>query len=242
MNSQVQAIFSKLVLPDHEIKIKFLGDSITHGVGGSGFNQNGELICEDFRRNPDGYCWANKLKNYLEKNYPCKIVNNACTGTDINFILDHYNELVSKEDEIVLCNIGTNNRHQYYTDGPMHTALEHKQAFYKNIVKLYRKLKEDGKDVVFIANIPACLENEENGPDYARLFHMWDVCDIYTKASCEEGFALIRLHELFLDDCEKRGIDYNTLLRDGLHPNDAGYDVMFRLILKEIGLRTPVSN
>lgn len=240
MNPQVQAIFSKLVLADHEVKVKLLGDSITHGVGGTGFDQNGEDICTGYRRSPDAYCWARLLKEHLEANYPCKVTNNACTGTTIEFIINHFDELVAPEDEIVLCNIGTNNRHQYYVNAPMHTPLEHKQAFYKNILTLNAKFQAAGKAVVFIANIPASAENEQDGPDYARLFHMWDVCDMYTKASHEAGFALIRLYELFLADCEARGVDYSTLLGDGLHPNDSGYDVMFRLILGETGLCAPV--
>lgn len=43
-------------------KIKLVGDSITHGQGGTGFAQNGEYIASVFGnkyyRNPNGYCWA----------------------------------------------------------------------------------------------------------------------------------------------------------------------------------------
>ena len=44
--------------------IKLLGDSITHGVGGSGFCQDGERIVEGYARNTKGYCWAKLLKEH----------------------------------------------------------------------------------------------------------------------------------------------------------------------------------
>jgi len=30
-------------------------------------------------------------------------------------------------------------------------------------------------------------------------------------------------------------VNFESLLSDGLHPNDEGYDVMFRLFMKEFG-------
>ena len=41
---------------------------------------------------------------------------------------------------------------------------------------------------------------------------------------------------MFIDECEKRKTNYESLLPDGLHPSDFAYDLMYELILKEIGL------
>ena len=91
-----------------------------------------------------------------------------------------------------------------------------------------------------MANIPASAKNEEDNltceKPYLRYFHMNDLCDMYTKASFEMGFPLIRLYALFLRYCEKNGVAVDSLLSDGLHPNDRGYEVMFGLILEELGL------
>ena len=59
-------------------KIKVIGDSITHGVGGTGFQQtygDGNVICiidempgsngYSFRVNTKGVCWANSFKKYI---------------------------------------------------------------------------------------------------------------------------------------------------------------------------------
>lgn len=227
---------SKVVLSDETVHIKLLGDSITHGAGGTGFEQNGEPIVEGFARNKDGYCWAKMFKEHMEEQFDCTVTNNACTGTTIEFIIDNFTQLVDERDDIVICTIGTNNRHQYFADGPQKTKREHMQNFYNSIIKLNGMFKETEKDVIFIANIPASAENEEDGSDYWRIFHMNDVNDIYMKASVECGFPFISMYLRFLEYCEMKDISVDYLLADGLHPNDKGYEVMFRLILNELGI------
>ena len=56
-------------------RIKLLGDSITHGVGGTGFMQNGEGIAAGFKRNPDGYCWAGLMSDYLGEKYGASAID-----------------------------------------------------------------------------------------------------------------------------------------------------------------------
>ncbi len=236
MNTAVAKIISKVVLAEKTVHIKLLGDSITHGVGGSGFAQNGEPIVTGFARNKDGYCWAKLFKEHMESQFDCVVTNNACTGTKIEFIIEHFDELVNGEDDIIICTIGTNNRHQYFKDGPKRMRREHMETFYGNILKLHGLFEEAGKDVIFVANIPASAQNERDGADYWRLIHMNDINDLYLKASLQCGFPFIGMYSLFSEFCEMRGITVDSLLADGLHPNDRGYEVMFGLLLKEFGL------
>ncbi len=230
----VKSVISKLILPDHTIRIKLLGDSITHGVGGTGFSQDGEPITQGFARNPNGYCWANLFRDYMQSQYDCEVVNNACTGTNIEFVIERFGELVDDSDDIIICTIGTNNRHQYFSNGPKHTKSEHMKAFYQNILKLSDLFA--GRNVIFNANIPASAENEKDGPDYWRIFHMNDVHDMYMKASAEMGFPMISFYRAFRSYCDMKGIGVDSLLADGLHPNDEGHRVMFSLMLDELGL------
>ena len=85
-----------------------------------------------------------------------------------------------------------------------------------------------------MAGIPASSENEKDGEDYWRLFHMVDVCETYKKASEVCGFPLISMYDMFLDYCSVNKIGVDSLLCDGLHPNDAGYEVMFQLIKRAL--------
>lgn len=227
---------SKVILSDRTINIKLLGDSITHGVGGTGFKQDGERIVKDFARNKEGFCWAKLFKEYMQQQFDCTVTNNACTGTNIEFVIDNFDTLVSKEDDIVICIIGTNNRHQIMDGTERKDKKEWMQVFYNNILKLNSKFKQAGKDVIFVANIPAAANNERDEETYWRIMHMNDVNDLYTKASIECNFAFISLYNLFSDYCDNKDIDFETLLSDGLHPNDEGYKVMYKLMLSALGI------
>ena len=240
MNIEAAKIFSKVILSDKKIRIKLLGDSITHGVGGTGFKQSGEKIVTGYARNPDGYCWAKQFKEHMESQYNCEVVNNACTGTNIQFIIEKFDFLVDPEDDIILCTIGTNNRHQYFQSGEKKSKQEYMTAFYNNIKVLYEKFKAAGKEVIFVANIPAAAGNERDGENYWRIFHMCDVSDLYLKASFECGFPFISLYRAFLNYCDMKNIAVGSLLKDTLHPTDEGYDVMFKLIMDELGLARKV--
>ncbi len=233
MNQKVRAIFKELLSKDRYVHIKLLGDSITHGVGGTGFEQDGEPIVEEFARNPKGHCWANMFKAYMEEHYHCTVTNNACTGTRIEFILRNFETLVDEEDDLIICMIGTNNRHQPVWDKTVYTPTELMEMFYQNIKILYQKFQEAGKTVIFMANIPASEANENAAKE---LFSMGDVHRLYAKASLECGFAFVSLYQLFSAYLTERGLKVEEFLADRLHPNDTGYDVMYSLLMEEFGV------
>lgn len=240
MNYKICEIMSKVILSDKKVKIKLLGDSITHGVGGTGFSQSGEHIIENFYRNPDGYCWAKRFKELMEDRYNCKVINNGCTGTRVQFIIENFDALVDDDDDIIICTIGTNNRHKAL-DVPIPSDLcAERNEFHKElrdrIIDLYKMFEKKGKKVIFVANIPASAMNEKDGDNYRRILHMYDVHDAYISAQAECGFPLVDLYTLFLQYCSARNINYENLLVDGLHPNDEGYDVMFELLIAELGI------
>lgn len=229
-------LLTKLLSAKKNARIKLLGDSITHGVGGTGFEQNGAPICERFLRNPDGYCWANKFKNYIEQKFGAFVVNNACAGTNIEFIINNFDVLVDEDDDLIICAIGTNNRHIFFDSGNKQTREELGVGFYNNVVKLYNMFKAVGKDVIFMANIPASFTNEQDGENFWRILHMDDINAIYKHAAEKLNFPFISLYDSFTEYCQSNSITVDSLLCDGLHPNDQGYDVMYDLICKELRL------
>ncbi len=237
MNKDVVRIFSKLILSDKTVNIKLLGDSITHGSGGSGFEQNGEPIVEGFKRNPYGYCWAKSFKEFLESRFNCKVINNACSGTDIGFVIENFDKLVSEDDDIIICTIGTNNRHVFFEDSERRPGKEEHCTFvYNEILRLNKVFEKNKKDYILVANIPVSSTNEKDGENYWRVIHMEDIHNLYLKAHFECGFPFIDMYSLFWDYCEKNDVLPDSLLRDGLHPNDDGYDVIFKLLKSEIGI------
>ena len=60
----------------------------------------------------------------MEQKYDCEVVNNAAKGTRIEFIIENFDTLVDDSDDIIICMIGTNNRHQYFIHGPRQTKEE----------------------------------------------------------------------------------------------------------------------
>ena len=215
-------------------RIKLLGDSITHGVGGSGFAQDGAPITAGFARNPRGYCWANRFAELMASRYGIEVLNNACTGTTVGFVIEHFCELVSDADDLVICTIGTNNRHQYFKDAPKKSYEEMREGLKSQIERLASLFAERGKPFILVANIPASPQNERDGGDFWRILHMSDVNEIYKEVRDERGFAFISMYDLFSDYLSRTETEITSLLGDGLHPNDKGYDVMLELILGEL--------
>lgn len=216
-------------------RIKLLGDSITHGRGGTGFKQDGEPIVEDFRRNPNGNCWAKQFSELMAARYGAVVVNNACTGTKIEFVIEHFDTLVDKEDDLVICAIGTNNRHQLKSEVERLTREEMADRFYSNILTLHSKFKSIGIPVIFVANIPATAENEAGKSHLWRILHMKDICELYKLASIESNFPLIPLYDRMNEYLSRTKIPLEQLLPDGLHPSDEGHAVMLELMLDELG-------
>ena len=243
MNTKAAKLFSQIVLSDKPVRIKLLGDSITHGYGGTGYAQNGENFVTDFRRNKDGYCWASLMADHLGKQYGCQVINNGCSGIFTTFIIEHFDTLVDENDDLIICTIGTNDRLQYKKDGPRPTRLERMAKIYGNMQQIADKCQKAGKPVIFVANIPAIWETEEGslGPDrdFWRPVHMHDIHDLWVKLCCEWNLPLVDLYTAMTEYCDVRNIELNDLLADGLHPNDRGYEVMFRLLMQELGIAVP---
>ena len=218
------------------LRIKLLGDSITHGLGGTGYSPTEEHIAGKFHRNNKGHCWANSFRDFMKEKYGCSVINNGCSGILIEFIIEHFDELVEPADDFVICTVGTNNRRQYFTEEPKATREEYGTQFYNNIVKLNDMFEAAGKKVIFVANIPAAACNEVDKETFWRILHMDDINEIHKRASVNCGFPLISLYDLFMQYCNDNNITVESLLYDEVHPNDAGYDVMFKLLLEALEL------
>ena len=229
-------VFHKILSSKENIRIKLLGDSITHGLGGVGFEQDGEPICAGYARNPNGYCWANSFTRFMKERYGATVVNNACCGADIQFLIEYFDVLVDDEDDIIICDIGSNNCQFYCELGEKPTREEHGTNFYGCIKKLYEMICARGKKVIFIADVPMCAFRDVDGPTWWQVLHMSDINLIYKKAAENLGFPLFSLYDRFLEYCEENKIELDELYWDGLHPNDRGYDVMFDYIVKDLHL------
>ena len=228
-------LFKKALEKKGTITVKLLGDSITHGVGGTGWAMEGDPIVEDFKRSPNSFCWANLFRDHMKEKYGAEVINNGCTGTTIQFILEHFETLVTDAEDLVICTIGTNNRHRGKDLGDAPSREEWGKVFYDAVLALNEKFEERGIPVIFVANLPAAQSNEVDGATYYRILHMDDINAIYKRARMAAGFALISMYDLVTDYVNEKGILVDALLCDGLHPSDEGYKVMFSLLCEALG-------
>ena len=236
MYKNVSDVFAGVLGKVKNPKIKLIGDSITHGVGGTGWQQKGDVIVEGWAESPDGYSWANLFRDYMKEKYGAVVVNKACTGTNVQFVTKNFSKLVDEDDDIIVCTIGTNNRAQYFKDGEKTPRDIYLAELYEKIKIMYAKFKDTGIPTVFVANIPASEQNELDGDGYWRILHMPDINDSYKRLAKEFGANVLSMYDLFSDYCKENGLSVDELLCDGLHPNDRGYRVMFELFVGAFGV------
>lgn len=225
-------ICSKIVSTSTMLNIKLIGDSITAGFGGTGFNDTasggGANIYDDFYQNINGHCWANSLKAYWESKFNVSVTNNGCSGIATGQIINHWTDLISSSDDIIICMIGTNDR----------AARTNFAEYILNLEVIAKRAISEGKKFIFMSCIPASVANETNG---TKKFHMEDVEHAIRYVTDKYQLPFIDLYKAFINYCETRSITIDSLLYDGLHPNDTGYDVMYKLISEalDIDLKRP---
>lgn len=223
--------YSKLIF--NGCKVKLIGNSITAGQGGTNFNSNfntsgGELITnkiwsKSWYTNDTGTCWANSLRDYLNQKFGCTVKNYGCPGIGVDQMITAIDDLVRDDDELVICMIGTNNRHNMQLN-----------EFYSKLKQIYDIITiTKKKKCIMMSCMPASVENELSAN---RIFHAEDIDNMYFKLSCEKNIEYISVYKEVLKYCDTKGINVDTLLTsDGLHPNDVGYGVMFMIICMALG-------
>ena len=251
MNVTTLEMISEMLMSEGTTRIKLLGDSITQGMGATGYvgytiTENGkdisvrgngpdapnksvdyvegDFLGEDGSRrwyeSTSSNGWANKLKRYFESKFDCAVKNYGMSGIDSGNLIGMCSNLVYDDDEVVILMIGTNDR-----------ATCAKDDFETNVTVFVHHMINLNKKVVLMASLPASVSNES-----AQDYHMEDVGTILRKIAYSTGVAFISLYDEILDYCDDKDIDIDSLLNDGLHPNDFGYDIMFKIVSKKLGV------
>lgn len=254
-NTPIDVIGKYMTLnaPAYNYRICLLGDSITQGMGSSGFHQYDAVIdgqtynvrgngpnnpnaTSDYKIGEylwtsggrrwyealDGNGWAQLFKNYMNEKFKIIVRNFGMSGInsgDLKYFINDFMDTKYNFDCIVLM-IGTNNRE----NGNL-------ESLYADMNDIIKTIKNYGKDLIIMACIPASIANEKT-----FSVHMEDVHNALRNISCENKIPFISVYNLFIDYCSNKGIAIDTLLSDGLHPNNEGYEVMFQLISNAMGI------
>ena len=218
----IHKAMSQFILSDKTLKIKLLGDSITEGYGGTGFVQSSKIGVET---NTSGVCWANMLREYMTAKFGCTFVNLGSSGMNSQTMYNNIfvtPNLIDGSEDVVLLMIGTNDR-----------KTNTKATFYSNLKAIIEKIQANGTKVVIMSSIPSSAKEEAIT---TNAYHMDDVDDIIMKVATDLNVEYISLYKLFDKHLRYSGAKLTDYLNsDGLHPNDEGYKVMYKLILSALG-------
>lgn len=215
--SKIEKI-SKKIFSGEIKKIILIGDSITDGYGGTGYNGNktyGYL-------NTAGYCWANILKKYLSDRFQVETDNYG-----------KYNSKIDEQFQIIQSNIisgnydlciwlsGTNNRVDSSTFQTYKTVLP--QAI--------NYLKDNIDDFVIISAIPATKDDEAG-----RGHKGYEIDEVALSSCVAENCCFSSGYRKFCDYIELTDTDITSCFSDHVHPNDLGYYILFKIICNILNL------
>ncbi|WJE66679.1 BppU family phage baseplate upper protein [Bacillus mycoides] len=159
------------------------------------------------------------------------VINFGISGKNSEFVYKFKNQLVETNDSIIIMQIGTNDRHTFKT--PAAT-----KGYHREIIKY---IKELGIDVILMSANPVSVANDMEA---VRNFKMDDVDRSISQVTKELTMDYISNYKGYMDYSVNAGVTIDSLLFDGLHPNDEGYKIMFENVAKGLGftlLRNGVS-
>lgn len=139
-------------------------------------------------------------------------------------------DLFSEDDDFVLLQFGTNDRHVSMTEEWTTKMLVDTATYIRDTC---------GAEPILMASCPSNVQFESDDvPEegVTRYYHMWDVKLAVQKAAETIGAPFIDNYDAFWQYCETHDVELDALLADGLHPNDLGYEVMFKNIMRSLGL------
>lgn len=224
-------VTSKLIIPESNLTVKLIGDSITQGIGSSDYSATGTNIIanhSEWNRNTGTKSWAAMFATRLE-NERVSVINNGLRGCATHQILYYWNQIIDGNEDIVICMIGTNNRAAQNTGDFSYTM----QSLYDELQVIKTRLESNHTDVIFMSPPPASAANESQNGIH---FHMNDVDDVISKFATDNKMEYISLYKKTLDYMEKTGAELTDLLSDGLHPNDTLHALMYGWIMEGLGL------
>lgn len=209
--SQIEKI-SKKIFSGEIKKIILIGDSITDGYGGTGYNGNrtyGYL-------NTAGYCWANILKKYLSDRFQIETDNygkyNSKIDEQFQIIQDN---IISGNYDLCIWLSGTNNRVDSSTFQSYKTVLP--QAI--------NYLKDNIDDFIVISAIPATKDDEDG-----RGHKGYEIDEVALSSCVSENCCFSSGYRKFCNYIELTKTDITSCFSDHVHPNDLGYYILFKII------------
>lgn len=256
-NNELSSSFDFKSILTSSKKIALIGDSITAGQGSTGYvtwtdgtntyrgnapdypdagedYEVGEFIIQTgsiFYYEPlSGRGWGQLLKEYVEDKTNCTVANRGCAGMTSNNILNNYSDIVPNDADIIFLMIGTNDRVN-------NISLESTKA---NIDTIVNRAYTDGKEVILLSPPPATPAHDGGA---SVVYHLEDLDNMLTSYADAKGLTHYSFFKLFEQYLEYTGKNLTELIEAGgsIHPNDDGYNLMYRNMLRSLGLSPKIT-
>lgn len=193
--------------------IILMGDDITDGAGGSGYNGS---YTEAPSTNTAGYCWANAFARFVSSRYGTKVRNMGMYGSVLTTQTEELLKTVTRDDYVIWCT-GTNDR-----DGA--------ESYRANLRRNLAAVREKSAGLLVISSLPALRVDENN-----HETNMQTMDEIVTTAA--SGYVpFLSMYREFFQFCELRNIGFSDNFEDLLHPNNWGHFNLFRILCIKLGL------
>ena len=214
-------------------KIKLIGDSITAGSGGSGYSNSGNIIISNGGlsryENLYGICWGNYFKYRMQSEKNLIVDNWGCSKyTSVN-LLTVLKDLIKEDDEVIFCMIGTNDR--LIKDDTL-------ENYRDRILSIIAFCLLQDKKLILMSCIPSSIEKEQIEINYT----LKDQSAILKEVCNDLEIPFIDMYQKFLEELNLNRVSLDECLNDGLHPNDQGYYLMYRVICKALNINAESKN
>lgn len=196
-------------------KIVLIGDSIVHGWGASDFT-NGDAIGTFGDvvkyRNSGGNCWGNRFVNKMSNDFGITCLNNGVSQWGFNEFNNYFDTLIPSDTKIVICCGGINNRGTNQTTFQTMVATFIDNCLSRNIVPIMLSPIDVNGATYNIS--PAKMNTIIRGQCRLKQVPWFDLYNEFNLAIATSGKTK------------------NYFYGDTLHPNDAGYELLFYVICK----------
>lgn len=219
-------------------KIKLIGDSITEGNGARNYIRppaTNPIIFNDgagnIFREPDYSVkgWANSFRNFIATDFPkVQFINAGIGGKSTRWANANKEHWISESEDVVFVMLGTNDRWDNESPEAFKLSLESFLAYV------------DARSNIMIVMTAPPTRNDESG---SYKFGMKKVDQVITEVSKRNGYTHISHYREILSYSERSGATLKTLIEEnGSHPNNEGYDVMWKIIQEKLGIVDSTAN
>ncbi|WP_422105561.1 SGNH/GDSL hydrolase family protein [Winogradskyella sp.] len=145
--------------------------------------------------------------------------NFGISGINTSILYANRGSIIENDDDIVICQVGVNDR-------VLNTLVGLKTSL--RLLKKY--CDENGVSIIFSISNPLSVSGD------SLSIKMASIANTIASVLTEMNLDYINNYQYFLDYCRNKDVTIDSLLADGLHPNDTGYQVMYESIMSSLGL------